>query len=120
MTHVVEGRLAEARAALEAIMAEAPHDAVVLNAIGAVRYEAGDWEGARAALERCVATAPNHPLAHATLGELALRRRDLDAARRHFAVTMAATDPSFATIQRWVAALIAVAERQAGGSTSKR
>ena len=99
------GETPKARRLLEKLAGEAPENADVYNALGALCYDEGDLDAARAALHACVALAPEHPLANATLGELALRRKDGAAAARHFEITLRSKAAGIERIQQWVKVL---------------
>jgi predicted Zn-dependent protease len=103
----------DARRLLEGLLDEDPESPMLLNAVGALRYDAGDLDQARTALESCLTKAPEHPLAHMTLGELALRRKDAQAALRHLEVTLRSKAPEVAAVRQWTLALYAVAQRRA-------
>ncbi len=108
------GDLVRARALLEKLVVEHPEDEAGWNALGAVRYEQGEYLAAREAFERCVALAPRHPLAHASLGELALRiEHDASRAKTHLMVALAADGAGLEKIQQWCRVLLLVAERKA-------
>src|SRR5216683_492491 len=63
------GRLREAAAAYEAVLAAVPNDAEALHLSGVLRHQLGDHAGAVDRMVRAVAMRPNVPRYHANLAE---------------------------------------------------
>src|SRR5687768_2621295 len=70
---VAADRLAEAEAACQAVLAESPEQADVLNLLGVIALKTGRLTEAEAAFRRAIAVNPASPEAHNNLGET-LRR----------------------------------------------
>jgi lipoprotein NlpI len=74
-----DGRVEEARRALDYALAIDPDHAAANNQIGILAREAGEFEAAEAAYRRAIASDPGYALAHYNLGvllDLYLGRRD--------------------------------------------
>jgi tetratricopeptide (TPR) repeat protein len=88
------GRLAEAKADLEAAMASGGEEADLLLALGLVAYEADDYEAAEASYERALVLHEAFPEAWNNLGVVMFRRGDYGKARRDFEKAVA-LDPGY-------------------------
>jgi putative PEP-CTERM system TPR-repeat lipoprotein len=107
--HMAQRDAAAALAATERWATKAPRSAEPLYWRGAVLLARGDAAGARAAFEQALVLEPGYRPARRTLAELALRGRDLDAARRQVDAMLKADpkDPAALLVQARVAAAAA-------------
>lgn len=91
-----QGRLAEAAASYEQILARDPGDFETWNNLGNVRRSAGDLQGAVAALRRAVALRPDIAIIHVNLGGALAGLGRLEESLRAFreAARKAPNDPA--------------------------
>ena len=78
--YAAQGKIVEARAGLEALLARTPTDAAAWTDLGRLRLIAGDVGGAAVAATRAVASAPHDPAALTLQGEVVRSRYGLIAA----------------------------------------
>ncbi|RMH36669.1 MAG: hypothetical protein D6689_22065 [Deltaproteobacteria bacterium] len=82
---VAGSRLRAAIAHADSYLARHPGDAGMRYVLGALRWAAGDRDGARAELRRALELAPRLADAEFALGQIAVEQDDDEAARRHMA-----------------------------------
>jgi tetratricopeptide (TPR) repeat protein len=80
--HQQQGRLAEAAAAYEAVLAASPDDFESWNNLGNVRSAAGDREGAVGALQQAIALNPEVPQIYTNLSEQLSQLERFDVRQR--------------------------------------
>ena len=68
--HHLEGRLAEATALYQQIIAVQPGHVEAVHYLGVLMYQTGHLEQALALIQRALALAPNHAVAHMNLGNV--------------------------------------------------
>jgi tetratricopeptide (TPR) repeat protein len=103
LIYKLDGRLGEARTALEQAIAIAQEFAPANNELGVMLREAGDFDGAQAAYERALAGDPGNAIAHLNLGillDLYLQRPS--DALDHYKQYQATRDEPDEQVARWI------------------
>ncbi|HET8823980.1 MAG TPA: tetratricopeptide repeat protein, partial [Terriglobales bacterium] len=94
-TMVPAGSLEKARALAPKLLAQAPHDFVLLYLSGVLEYDAGDLRAAHAHLEEAVAIDPLAAAPHYSLGQVLAQLNDQKAAKEQLekALELGANQP---------------------------
>ena len=87
------GRVAEAEAAVQAILADRPADAGAFELLGDIEETRGNWDAAIAAYQNALTHEPGRASAEAKVGKAVLRRAE-QARQKSLGVAYAATDTS--------------------------
>ncbi len=87
------GRVSEAEAAAQAILADRPTDAGAFELLGDIEETRGSWDAAIAAYQNALSHEPGRASAEAKIGKAVLRRAEL-ARQKTLGVAYAATDAS--------------------------
>jgi len=87
------GRVSEAEAAAQAILADRPTDAGAFELLGDIEETRGNWDAAVAAYQNALTHEPNRASAEAKVGKAVLRRAEQQR-QKTLGVAYAATDTS--------------------------
>lgn len=89
---VTAGKLDEAIALANSVLADHPQDTGALNVLGLALYKSGDLPAAAATFQKALEIDPKHPEVHFNLGNVYLATKRLQEAEKEYDAAIAAQD----------------------------